>query len=50
MALVRNKDWLKLTGRKGVGNDWKAEKLWMVGKSKRVGFKARKKLIAGEKV
>ena len=44
------KDWLKLAGREAAGKDGKAEKLRMVGKSENVGFKVRKKLIAGEKV
>ena len=43
------KDWLKLVGREGGGKDEKAEKLWRVGRSEKVGFKARKKLIAGER-
>ena len=42
------KYWLKLDGR-GAGKDDKAEKLWSVGKSGEVGFKALKKLIAGER-
>ena len=46
MTLVRNHDWLKLVGREGAGKDEKAEKLWRVEKSKNVGFKAWKKLIA----
>ena len=48
MALIRNHDWLKQAGREGAGKDEKAEKLWRVGKSEEVGFKARKKLIARE--
>ena len=39
MALIRNQDWLKQAGRKA-GKNWKAEKLWRVGKSDYVGFKA----------
>ena len=31
---------------KGEGRNGRAEKLWRVGKSEKVGFKARKKLIA----
>ena len=31
---------------KGAGRDGRAGKLWRVGKSKEVGFKARNKLIA----
>ena len=46
---MRNKDMLKLAGRKGAGKDGEAEKLWKVGKSVKSGFKARKKLIAGER-
>ena len=49
MALVCNEDWLKLAGRKEAGKNGKAEKLWRVGKSEKVGFKARKKLIAEER-
>ena len=49
MALIRNQDWLKLAGREGAGKDGKVGKLWRVGKSEKVGFKARKKLIAGER-
>ena len=49
IALIRSKDWLKLAGREGAGKDGKAEILWRVGKSEKVGFKARKKLIAGER-
>ena len=48
MALIRNQDWLKRAGREA-GKDGKAEKLWRVGKSEKVGFKARKKLTAGER-
>ena len=48
MALIRNQDWIKLAGREGAGKNGKAEKLWRIGKSEEVGFKARKKLIAGE--
>ena len=49
MALLRNQDWLKIAGREGAGKDGKAEKLWRVGNSEEVRFKARKKLIAGER-
>ena len=38
-------DWLKLAGREVAEKIGKAERLW---KSETVGFKARKKLIAGE--
>ena len=42
MALVHNQDWLnlKLVGRERAGKDGKAEKLWRVGKSEKVSFKA----------
>ena len=43
------KDWLKLAGRKEAGKDGKAEKLCRVGEIEQVGFKARKKLITGER-
>ena len=46
MALVREEYWLKLAGRKRSRERRRAEKLWRVGKSEEVGFKARKKLIA----
>ena len=49
MALVRNQDWLKQAGQEGAGKDGNAEKLWRVGKREKVSFKARKKLIAGER-
>ena len=45
MALVRDENWLKLAGREGAGRNGRIGKLGMVGKSKEVGFKARKKLI-----
>ena len=48
LALVRDEYWLKLSGR-GAGKDGKADKLWKVGKSEEVGFKARKKLITRER-
>ena len=38
MALIHNHDWLKLASQKGAGKDGKAEKLWRVGKSEKVGF------------
>ena len=47
MALIRNKDSLKLAGREGAGKAGKAEKLWRVEKSEKVGFKSRKKLTDG---
>ena len=40
------RDWLKLAGREGAEKVGKAERLWRVGTSEKVGFKARKKLIA----
>ena len=40
MALILNQDWLKQAGREGAGKDGKAEKLWRVGKSEEVGFRA----------
>ena len=43
------KEWLKLASREGAGTNGKAEKLWRVGKSEKVSFKERKKLIAGER-
>ena len=46
MALVRDEYWLKLAVGKGAGRDGRAGKLWRVGKSKEVGFKVGKKLIA----
>ena len=49
MTLIRNQDWLKQAGRQGAGKDGKAEQLWRAGKIEKVGFKARKKLIAGER-
>ena len=46
MALISNKDWLKLAGQERAGKDRKAEKLQRVGKSEKMDFKAQKKLIA----
>ena len=40
------RDWLKLAGREGVEKVGKGEKLWRVGKTEKVSFKTRKKLIA----
>ena len=40
MALVRDEYWLKMAVGKGAGKDERAEKLWRVGKSEEVGFKA----------
>ena len=40
MALVSDEYWLKLADREGAGKDERAEKLWRVGKSEEVGFKA----------
>ena len=45
MALVRNEYRLKVAGRKGAGRHGRAEKLWRVGKSEEMCFKARQKLI-----
>ena len=45
MALVRDEYWLKLAVGKEAGRNGRAEKLWRVGKTEEVGFKARKKLI-----
>ena len=42
------RDWLKLAGRERAAKVRKVERLWRVRKSEKVGFKARKKLIAGE--
>ena len=42
-------DWLKLAGWEGAGKHGKGEELWMVGKSGKIGFNARKKLIVGDK-
>ena len=50
LALVRDEYWLKLAGREGAEKGGRAEKLWRIGKSKEVGFKARKKLITRERV
>ena len=44
MALVRVEYWLKLAGRERSRKKWRAEKLWRIGKSEEVGFKARMKL------
>ena len=46
MALVRDKYRLKLAGRERSRENRENRELWKVGKSKDVGFKARKKLIA----
>ena len=40
MALIRNKDWFKPAGQEGARKAGKAEKIWRVGKSERVGFRA----------
>ena len=45
MALVRDEYWLNWPVGKEAGRNGRAGKLWRVGKSKEVGFKARKKLI-----
>ena len=46
MALVRDKYRLNWPVGKGAGRIGRTGKLWRVGKSKEVGFKARKKLSA----
>ena len=46
MALVRDKYRLNWPVGIGAGRIGRTGKLWRVGKSKEVGFKARKKLIA----
>ena len=43
------RDWLKLAGLEEAGKDRKAEKLWRVEESEKVGSKAGKKLIAGDR-
>ena len=40
------KDWLKLANQERAGKYGRAEKLWRVGKSEKVGFKGHKKPIA----
>ena len=45
MAFVPDEYWLKWSVGKGEGKDVIAENLWRVGKSEKVGFKVRKKLI-----
>ena len=45
MAFIRDEYWLKRPVWKGAGRNGRAGKLWRVGKSKEMGFKARKKLI-----
>ena len=40
MALIRNKDWLKLAGLEGAEKVGKAEELWRIGKSEKVDFTA----------
>ena len=49
MALVSNEYWLNWLVGKGAGINGRAEKLWRIGKSEEVGFKARKKLITRER-
>ena len=49
MVLVRDEYWLKLASRERSRNG-RAEKLWRVGKSEEVSFKARKKLITRKRV
>ena len=43
------KDWLKQAGREAAEKAGKAERLWRIVKSEKVGFKERKKLISGER-
>ena len=45
MALVRDEYWLKLAGRERSREKRESREVLRVGKSKDVGFKARKKLI-----
>ena len=45
--MMRN--WLKLASQEGAEKVGKAEKLWRIRKSEKVGFKAQKKLIVGER-
>ena len=40
VGVSRDEYWLKLAVREGAGKDGRAEKLWRVGKSEEVGFKA----------
>ena len=47
MALVHDEYW---PVGKGAGKAGRAEKLWRVGKSEEVDFKARKTLITRERV
>ena len=52
MALVRDEYWLKLAGREMSREKRESKeinKLWRVGKSEEVGFKAGKKLIKRKK-
>ena len=46
MALVRDEYWLKLAGRERSREKRESSEIMEVGKSKEVGFKTRKKLIA----
>ena len=45
LALVRDSTGSNWPVGKGAGRNGRAGKLWRVGKSEEVGFKARKKLI-----
>ena len=49
LALVRDEYWLKLAGRERSRERRRAEKLWRIGKSEEVCFKARKKLMTRER-
>ena len=46
MALVRDEYWFKLAGRERSREKQESREFMEVGKSKEMGFKARKKLIA----
>ena len=46
LALARDEYWLKLTGRERSRDKQESREIMEVGKSKELGFKARKKLIA----
>ena len=43
------RDWLELASWEGAEKVVNAERLWRIRKSEKVGSKARKKLIAGER-
>ena len=50
MALVRDEYWLNWPVGKEAGRNGRVGKLWRIGKSKEMGFKARKKLITRKRV